>query len=67
MFRIGYPLHQTHTDTHTHTLSHVHTHKHTCNHSDSTEYTKDGALGEFHANQKLRERRVPILQVKWDF
>lgn len=53
------------TQTHTHTeQSHK---KHTRNHSDSTGYTKDVALGEFHANQKWRERRVPILQVKWDF
>lgn len=53
--------------------AHRHTHteqshkKHTRNHSDSTGYTKDVALGEFHANQKWRERRVPILKVKWDF
>lgn len=46
---------------------HVGIYTHTCNHSDSTGYTKDVALGEFHANQKWRERRVPILQVKWDF
>ena len=57
----------THTHTHTHTRPCLHTQKHTCNHSDSTGYTKDVALGEFHANQKWRERRVPILQVKWDF
>lgn len=43
------------------------TQKRTCNHSDSTGYTKDVALGEFHANQKWREKRVPILPVKWDF
>lgn len=59
------PSPNAHRYTQTHTW--VHTHKHTCNHSDSTGYTKDVALGEFHANQKWRERRVPILQVKWDF
>lgn len=53
MFRIGYPLHQTlsllHAHTHTHTW-------HTCDRSDSAGYTKDVALGEFHANQNAERK-----------
>lgn len=64
MFRIGHPFTKL-TQLHTHTRAY--TPERTCNHSDSTGCTKDVALGEFHANQKWREKRVPILPVKWDF